>query len=392
MYLNDEMTAYIEENLEELKQLIRELAVIPAPSHHEELRAEFCEKWFRGNGFEDVHTDEALNVIAAYGVPAARGPEASGRERAGDRDIVAFSAHTDVVFPDTEPLPFREDAERFYCPGVCDDTANLAVLMMAARYFVQRKIPAHCGMLFIANSCEEGLGNLKGIREIVRTYGARMREHISFDGPSLRHVVANAVGSHRYRVTVRTEGGHSYGAFGNRNAIRYLAGIIDSIYQIRVPDKEGTKTTYNVGTVEGGTSVNTIAQEASMLCEYRSDDRECLRMMENAFAEIFDAYRAMGVEVEVERVGERPCTGEVDPARHEELIARMEDAVRAVGVEPLRMSSSTDCNIPLSAGIPASCIGVVTAEGCHTREEWVEIASLPVGMRLAMEVMGYYFD
>ena len=280
--LTKEMLSYITENIEDIKRIIRDLCAIPAPSHHEEKRAEYCKAWFRANGFEDVEIDEALNVVCRYQVT-------------DENDLVVFMAHTDTVFPDTEPMPFREDEKKMYAPGVCDDTANLAVMMVSARYFVQRKLRAKCGLLFVANSCEEGLGNLKGSRRIVQDYGSRIREFYTFDGTNLRRVVTSAVGSHRYRVTVRTEGGHSYGAFGNRNAIYYLSSIINTIYTMKVPQKEGVKTTYNVGVIEGGTSVNTIAQEASMLCEYRSNDRECLETMRVFFEKTFEAYRAMGV-------------------------------------------------------------------------------------------------
>ena len=111
-----------------------------------------------------------------------------------ENDLVVFMAHTDTVFPDTEPMPFREDEKKMYAPGVCDDTANLAVMMVSARYFVQRKLRAKCGLLFVANSCEEGLGNLKGSRRIVQDYGSRIREFYTFDGTNLRRVVTSAVG------------------------------------------------------------------------------------------------------------------------------------------------------------------------------------------------------
>ena len=380
MFLTEQMRAYAETHTEELKQLIRDLSVIPAPSHHEEKRAAFCKKWFEENGFTGVYIDEALNVIAPYGVTDTN-------------EVVAFTAHTDVVFPDTEPLPFHEDTENFYCPGVGDDTANLAVLMIAARYFVQNKIPAKYGMLFVANSCEEGLGNLKGIRALVAAYQSRLVEHITFDGASLNGVVTRAVGSHRYRVTVRTEGGHSFARFGNRNAIRYLASMIDAIYAIKVPEKEGTKTTYNVGTISGGTSVNTIAQEATMLCEYRSDDRECLSKMQKSFEAIFAAYKTMGILVDVELIGERPCAGDVDPQKLDALISRMDKLIGEVtGLTPNHRPSSTDANIPLSLGIPSTCIGVVSSRGAHTREEELHLWSLPQGLQLGIGAMAYYFQ
>ena len=374
------MIRYADEHLEELKQLIRDLCAIPAPSNHEELRAEFCRQWFEKNGFENVFIDDALNVIAPVGVTE-------------DGPVVAFTAHTDTVFPDTEPMPFYEDEQEFRCPGVGDDTANLAVLMITARYFLEKGAKPKNGMLFVANSCEEGLGNLKGIREIVRNYGRRMLEHVSYDGSTLNGITTDAVGSHRYRVTVRTEGGHSFGKFGNRNAIFYLSSIITSIYAIKVPQIGASRTTYNVGTITGGTSVNTIAQEASMLCEYRSDNRECLAKMQKTFAAVFDAYRTMGIDVEVELVGDRPCKGDVDEQKHNALKARMEAATSLVTEDaPICRSGSTDCNIPLSAGIPAACVGVVISSGAHTREEKLQLSGLPLGMKKSLAILSDYFE
>ena len=131
---------------------------------------------------------------------------------------------------------------------------------------------------------------------------------------------------------------------------------------MKVPQKEGVKTTYNVGVIEGGTSVNTIAQEASMLCEYRSNDRECMETMRVFFEKTFEAYRAMGVEVEVELVGDRPCGGDVPQEKLDALIARADSAVRELfDAEPIHGPSSTDANIPLAAGIPAICVSAAAA-------------------------------
>ena len=134
---------------------------------------------------------------------------------------------------------------------------------------------------------EEGLGNLKGCRAIVAKYGSRMDALITFDGFRLDKITNQAVGSHRYRVTVKTEGGHSFGAFGNRNAIAVLSSMISTLYSVKVPQEGNSKTTYNVGIIEGGTSVNTIAQCATMLCEYRSDNVDCLETMRQEFEQIF---------------------------------------------------------------------------------------------------------
>ena len=188
------MLQYLEQSQEELKQLIRDLCAIPAPSHQEEDRAAFCKAWFEKSGGVGTYIDEALNVICPYG-------------DTGEGPLTVFMAHTDTVFPDREPMPFLEDEETFRCPAVCDDTANLAVMMICARYFLQNKIPGKTGILFVANSCEEGLGNLKGSRALAKAYGDRITAWVSFDGMSLDKIVHRAVGSHRYQVTVRTEGG-----------------------------------------------------------------------------------------------------------------------------------------------------------------------------------------
>ena len=201
-----------------------ELCGIPAPSHHEEKRAEFCRDWLLRNGAspEQVHIDEALNVVC---------------EVPGETDeVIVFMAHTDTVFPDLEPLPYHEENGRMFCPGIGDDTANLAVLLMLAKYVLTRGLRSKYTVVFAANSCEEGLGNLKGSFQLMKDYGSRTVEVTSFDG-YYSGIANDAVGSTRYEVTVRTEGGHSFGNFGNRNAIHQLARIINDLYGIEVPTK-----------------------------------------------------------------------------------------------------------------------------------------------------------
>lgn len=364
--------AFITQNTPEMFAVLKDLCGIPAPSHAEEKRAEYCKNWLEKNGAEGVYIDEALNVVFPLCCE-------------NSRDITVFVAHTDTVFPDTEPMPYFDDGEKIHCPGAADDTASVAVLLFMAKYCIEKKITPENGILFVCNSCEEGLGNLKGTRQIFKDYEGRIGRFISFDG-SLNIVCDTCVGSHRYAVEVRTEGGHSFGAFGNENAIANLAGIISEIYKIRVPEKEGTKTTYNVGTIEGGTSVNTICQSAKMLCEYRSDDAECLSKMQAAFEAIFENARTEKVEVLVEKVGDRPC-GTIDYSKIEALKEIIVPIIeKEIGEEVIYKSSSTDCNIPLSLDVPALCIGVNTHAGVHTREEWVEKASLIPGLSIAIQL------
>lgn len=377
--LKKEILDYIDSHAEETYQLLLTMAQIPSPSNHEEKRMVFCEKWLKSMGAAGVYTDSALNVVYPFHVEEGK-------------PVVVFMAHTDVVFPDTDTLPLKEENGRICCPGIGDDTANLAALMMAAKYVtVNRMRPKDCGILFVCNSGEEGMGNLKGARKICEDYKGRIKEFYSFDG-TMNGVVNCAVGSARYKVTVKTMGGHSYACFGRANAIAELARVISGIYEIQVP--EDGRTTYNVGTIEGGTSVNTIAQQASMLCEYRSDRESALKVMEEKFMAIFEKYRREGVEIQVETVGLRPCEhlDQVQEERRNEMVREACELIADVtGNLPRPGSSSTDCNIPLSMGIPSVCYGTYYGEGAHTREEYVEKASLKAGYQVAFASVLKYF-
>ena len=374
MQLTQSMETYMNEHAQEAFDLLVQLAQIPAPSNHEELRAEFCLQWLRTQGAEKAYIDEALNVILPLGCTDSK-------------PVAVFMAHSDVVFPDTDPLPLKIGNGRIYCPGIGDDTANVVALMMCAKYILKTGLkPKDQGVLLVINSGEEGLGNLKGSRKIMADFGSRVKEFVTFDG-NASSIVTKAVGSRRYRITVTTEGGHSYARFGAPNAIAQLAQLIARLYQVQVPPIG--RTTYNVGTVSGGTSVNTIAQSAEMLYEFRSDEREGLAFMQAKFDRIVEQFRASGVQIETEVVGDRPCGRNVDNSA---LARRAAEAVKThYGRLPQFGSGSTDANVPLSMGIPAICPGCVMGAGAHTREEYVEIDSLLPGLKVAAELILHHF-
>lgn len=363
---------FITKNYEEMLELLRTLARIPAPSANEGARAQFCCSWLKKNGAQNVYIDEALNVVFPLNCE-------------NSNNVTVLAAHTDTVFPDVEPMPMTEDENNIYCPGVGDDTASVCVLMMVIRFFTENKIIPPCGILFVLNSCEEGLGNLKGTRHIFEQYENKTARFVSFDA-LIGRIYDKCVGSHRYEVEVRTEGGHSFQSFGKLNAICELSGIVAKIYELQIPYRENSRTSYNVGIIEGGTSVNTIAQSAKMLCEYRSDDVECLEIMKKSFEEIFSTAQKDGVEIKVKTIGVRPCEKDVDEKKKAELAFLCKDIVEEVSKEPVIFKSgSTDCNIPLSLGIPAVCVGVFSGGGAHTREEWVEKSSLKPGLEIALK-------
>ncbi|MBQ2698162.1 MAG: M20/M25/M40 family metallo-hydrolase [Clostridia bacterium] len=377
-YLNQ--AAVLAQKSEETIELIEQLCGIPAPSNHERKRAEFCRDWLTAHGAQGVIIDSAYNTLWPIGCE-------------GSDDIVVLMAHTDTVFPDTEPMDFARDDEWLYAPGVGDDTTCLAILMMTARYIAEHGLTPKRGLLFAANAGEEGLGNLKGIRQIMADYGGRIKEVYTFDG-GYGSLVNKCVGSHRYRVTVVTEGGHSFGAFGKPNAIRELSKLVCRLYECPLPRDGESRTTYNVGMISGGTSVNTIAQSAEMMYEYRSDSAACLAEMKRFFEnEIARANGEGQAQFTVEVVGMRPCGGDVDEAV---LAAMSERCIRVCekhsGIPCTVGMGSTDCNIPMSMGVPAVCAGLYQGAGAHTREEKVRIASIPIGLKIAAELIAEYFE
>ncbi len=378
--LTDDILQYLIDSEEETIKLIETLCGIPAPSHYEEKRAAFVKNWLTECGAKGVYIDEALNVVYPVGCE-------------GKKDIVVFMAHTDTVFPDMEPMPFSRDEEYLYSPGVGDDTTHLAILMMIARYVARQELKAPCGILFVANSCEEGLGNLKGVKQLMTDYEGKVAEVYSLDS-DYSEICYKCVGSHRYEILFETEGGHSYSRFGNRNAIHAMADLVCRLYEHKVPVCGDSRTTYNVGIVEGGTSVNTIAPNAKILYEYRSDSAECLAIMQSMFEDtIRDAKEAGMADISVNLLGVRPCGGNVDEKHQQEMFERTAKICeKHSGIPCGGVSGSTDCNVPMSLGIPSIAFGCCIERGAHTREEKVLISSIPVGMKIAAEVILRYFD
>ena len=369
---------WAEDHKDEQLDLLKTLAAIPAPSHQEEQRVAFITDWLNTLGVKEVIVDDALNVKVPF--------NCEGRD-----DITVYMAHTDLVFPDLTPLPVREEDGKLCAPGVGDDTANVVALMMCVKYLITEGCTAKEPVLVVFNSCEEGLGNLKGVRQIAADYEGRIKELISFDG-GYKRICVRAVGSERWNVKTTTIGGHSFGAFGNPNAIAHLAGLITKLYQQEIPQVEGRKTTYNVGTIHGGTSVNTIAQDVEMLYEYRSDDKDCLDQMRQQFFDLVDAARCDDAAFELELVGERPCGSNVPEDAHKALIERCSNAIIAVGEPaPALGSSSTDANIPLSLGIPAVTFGLYSGGKAHTREEYLKIETLVVGQKISLLLLTSHF-
>ena len=366
------ITDYIKIKTEKATALITQLVSIPSPTFEEKEKAEFCLEWFRTHGMRSAFIDEAGSVIYEL----------------GDENLptVLIMAHTDTVFSrDTEYI-IRDEDGRLYCPGISDDTANLALMMLAAAYFSGIGAPSGYRLVFAANTCEEGLGNLEGCRRIVERYKNSLCEVVALD-LYMDTIKDECVGSERYKITVDTLGGHSFGDFGRDNAIKIMADIINELSKIELP-KEYI-TTYNFGTVSGGTTVNSIASHAELLYEYRSTIRENLEYMRGKFQDVINSFSDR-YTVTAEVIGLRPCACGVNEIRLSSLIKRAENAYDGL-LMPGRAPLATDCNLPLSMGIPSVCIGLVRGGGAHTVNEYIEKDSIEDGFGIIMKFVNSYY-
>ena len=355
----------------ETRRLICDLACIPAAAGQEQKRADYIKAWLQRQGAGNVYEDQAGNICWLW-----------SRKK---EHLTVFTAHMDTVFSEDTRLQIREEDGRLYCPGIGDDTANLACMLMAAAEAARSGwIPEH-GILFAATVGEEGLGNLKGSRQIFKDYGYAADQAVCFD-LYREAVYCRAVGSARYEVRVRTPGGHSYEDFGRKNAIAEAARLITRLYENE--GRGSGKATWNVGTIRGGTVINAIASEAVFTYEYRSEDSGCMDEMEQRFRKALDETQDGDVSAEATCIGIRPCARGVDGQRQKELADSCRRILRKYTEREIPdKAASTDANIPLSMGIPAVCIGTVAGAGLHTLEEYIESDSIRQGFKITGDVL-----
>ena len=362
-----------------------EATKVAAPPFGEAARGAWLADRFRELGLSDVQVDEVGNV---FGV----------RPGGGSR-FVALSAHIDTVFPATTPLNIRQQASRLYGPGVSDNGAGIAAMLAVASVCGSARISHALPFVFIGNVGEEGEGDLRGMRHVFAT--PRWRDAIAYsvivDGAGSDTVVAEALGSRRFEVIVRGPGGHSWSDFGAPNPIMALSRAIEVFRQ--TPVLAAPKTTFNVGTIRGGTSVNSIPESASMRVDLRSTsmaeiDRleRALRLaleqavaLENRAAAQHGTRRPQAVQSEVLEIGNRPA-GELAPG------ARLLKVIRAVDVQLGNTAqvqrASTDANIPLSLGREAIAIGGGgSGGGAHTLQEWYDCHGRDLGLRRILLTM-----
>lgn len=348
---------------------------IPAPPFSETERAEAYRERLAAIGLERVRIDAEGNVLGE-------------RPGSGDGPTVVLSAHLDTVFPEGTDVEVRREGPVLHGAGIADDCRGLAVVLAVARGLAGSGLETRGDVVFVGTVGEEGRGDLRGVRHLFETeLEGRVDAFLSVDGAGL-DLTRSAVGSHRYDVVFRGPGGHSWGDFGLPSPIHALGRAIDALARIDVV--ADPKTTFNVGVVEGGTSVNSIAHEARMVVDLRSLDADTLAALDARFqAAVRDAVAAENegrsegaVEVDFEPIGLRPAGSQPDDAPI--VVAGIETAA-ALGFQPELQAGSTDANLPISLGIPAVTIdGGGRSEGAHSPGEWFDVTDSHLGTQWAL--------
>jgi tripeptide aminopeptidase len=342
-----------------------ELTEIAAPPFMEQERAEAFAAKLRAVGIDSVWIDAVGNVMAY--LPGSKGGK-----------TVALNAHLDTVFPEGPDVSVTQRNDTLFAPGIGDDTRGLAMLLTIAKTLKEQEIQTTSDVLLVATVGEEGLGDLRGVKEVFSERGPSIDSWISIDGGNIGRVNNKALGSYRYKVIFDGPGGHSWGAFGLANPHHALGSAMHHFVQAAdAYTKTGPRTSYNVGVIEGGTSVNSVPFSSSMLIDvrsiapYRLDEMEALlnQAVQQALEEQ-NAIRRRGeaLTVSVEKIGNRP-SGELDPSVP--LIQRAMAATEHFGAVPELTRGSTDSNIPISLGVPAITIGRGGRGGnAHSLDEW----------------------
>lgn len=362
-----------------------EVARIAAPPFGEAARGVWLAERFREIGVSDVQVDEVGNV---FGVHAGYGNR-----------YVALSAHIDTVFPAATPLNIRQQGSRLYGPGVSDNGAGIAAMLAIAAALQAARIPHALPFVFIGNVGEEGEGDLRGMRHVFATprWNNAIAYSIVVDGAGSDTVVAEALGSRRFEVIVRGPGGHSWTDFGAPNPIIVLARAIDGFRQTPVP--ASPKTTFNVGVIRGGTSVNSIPESASMRVDLRSTSMAEIDRLERALrtaldraaesenqaAALHSTRKPQAVQCEVVEIGNRPA-GELAADARVLKVIRAVDAHLGNAAQVQR--ASTDANVPLSLGREAIAIGGGgSGGGAHTLQEWFDCNGRDLGLKRILLTM-----
>jgi len=355
---------WIDTHVEPIVEEAIRICEIPAPTFEEAERAAYVKGRFEQLALADVTIDRAGNV---------RGR----RPGAGGGLGVAVGAHLDTVFPKGTDVRVKRDGSRLLAPGIGDNSVAVASLLAMVEALDAGGVRTVGDLYLTCNTGEEGLGDLKGMKVFVADVKDRVKALVALEGMKINRIIHTAVGSRRYKITFTARGGHSWGHFPSPSAIHILGRAIADISRLEVPSDP--KTTYNVGVVHGGTTVNTIASQAEMLVDMRSVDIRSLADLERRILGIIERTAKEGDgKATLDLVGDRPA-GSI-PGNHP-VVETCKAVHRALGLQTFTEASSTDVNAALGVGLPGVCISITEGANEHRLDEYIETGPIPTGIK-----------
>lgn len=355
-------------DLERLLEHTIAIQSIAAPTFHESARAEWLFSAFMETDPVNIEMDVAGNVLVQV--------------CEGEKNPIVVSAHMDSVFPEESVTPATREGDRLRGPGVGDNAVALATLIELCRDLSSDKVDR--SIWIVANVAEEGLGNLLGMEHVVQKFGADVDAFIVVEGMALGHIYHQGLPVRRFRLQVTTQGGHAWIHAGRRSAIHELIRIASRLLDLDIQEHNAS---LNLGRVAGGISVNSIASQASLEIDLRSEQEENLGLLTDRIREIISAAAAPNVEVRLVAIGQRPG-GRL--ATDHRLISLARRAAMEAGLdEPVLASGSTDASLPLSLGLPAICIGVTRGGNAHSVDEFIQTGPIQSGYGALLKLVRY---
>jgi tripeptide aminopeptidase len=345
------------------------LQQIPGATFFETQRASYVFARMQEIGLLDIQTDTAGNVLGRW--PGAQ-----------SQPPLVISAHMDTVFPIEFPLSLDRQLERITGPGIGDNSLGVASLLQLGPLLHENRITLPGDLWLAATTCEEGLGNLKGIQALTDRFKDSVVAYISLEGMGLGNILHRGLGVERYRITMQTAGGHSWVDYGALSAVHELSILASELVHLKLPRLP--RTSLNIGVIKGGTSINTIAASASLELDLRSESPRNLADVSNKVNQIVIAAQKPGLTLSAERIGWRPA-GEI-PANHP-IVQLIQRTLRGLGITPHTDIASTEANLPLSLGYPAVTIGLTIGDRAHSAQEYIMTAPLEKGLIQLVEVV-----
>jgi tripeptide aminopeptidase len=363
----------MEKMLEFILHLAAQIQQIPAPTGNEQKRGLFIADQFTKHGLKKVQIDRVGNVWGFF-------PGESKKP-------LVISAHMDTVHNLDFPLPLKTDGSMIIGPGIGDNSLAIAVMIGFIKYLVKNKTILPGGIWFITNVGEEGLGNLRGMVEIIEKTENRALAYIILEGLGLGNIFHQGLGIKRYRITFHTPGGHSWQNYGMPSAIHEISRLITSL--IDLPLLEKNQVSLNIGTIHGGTTVNSIASNATIEVDLRSVSQGTLNDMDGMINSLTQSHQQDLVKIEIQSIGDRP-SGSI-PISHP-LVQLAANSLEKLGVPHTLGIASTDANIPLSRGLPAICIGLTHGDRMHTMDEYIETGPILIGFHQLLNIVSGVWD